>query len=919
MKRHDLTSVTLSNFLCWRRERRRTDGGGQGLLRRRSTDHIMAFWPFGRKKNKSTSKSSEKDMAASRNKHPEDARRDPGQDATADVSSPTLSRKSSRKGSLRGKQRSSSRKLAKAQQSRLRDSEKANALPPGVPPLPSATDTRAIFKEKGLPGTTNTKISKPPSDRGDVPSYYFHNVTSMTSIQPEKFNGMERVPTLKNKRSANDNNLPRRKSSKRKADDHAREQEIKAMSSPIPIPKRGPSYGGGLLARDSKKFPSGMKRNFERPTSDVSLPIPESLHSSMSVASDQHGFKIRAFDALSPRPTIRYSENPRYGASPSALGPSRASTRKEKQPAVPEEVLKSRKRVDDLADDLDAGSLRELMERDRRRAERIRKSDQEKLQRRLQRKAEKQREEIPTAHEEVVAETTDKSDTGLGIGESSAEGAAQRSSMDPGREQSTSTPESWLKDPSREHIPLRDPFGDPVAGQQTSHLEDPTPIEEPDEPIVETAKAVRLSQPNMSPITSPITSPTTHVNEPSNLSQFTYLDTRNTPDIPERGEPERRDSDMSARFSSNWRSIFRRSGTRGERSSSDRGRKAPSEFSNTSRESFARQMPPTAFNSNRIPRARSGTPVQSRFREDLPELPMSPPDSRVQSPEVSSQTQLPKSTDGAPGVVGVPATQPLSDIHPAFREEVALSRHQSARSAHSPDGPSSAVLSQSLASVDSEGSWLTGRPVKRSSQQLNPFRESGSSLQKRLQELRGSEEELNIEEDEQEYMGPLTPSSDGVLGGGRSEKPRKLANDSGIGDENDEDIELEPASSLEPQEEGTWHSAVGRHPTIISQGARARSREGLLNDFQAGESEESSPTAGDSPMGQLPAPEIPSIQRATSVDFGKGHVRHISAGSARLLNLPARNSGESKRMSSASGERSPLGPPSPMPEAADVD
>ena len=874
----------------------------------------MAFWPFGRKKKKkSTSKSNEKDIGTSMNKPLEDTRRDPSQDATANVSSPTLSRKSSRKGSLRGKQRSSSRKLTKAQQSRLRDSEKANALPPGVPPLPSATDTRAILNEKGLSGTTNTKISKPPSDRGDVPSYYFHNATSMTSIQPEKFNTMDRVPTLKNKRSANDSNLPRRKSSKRKADDHAREQEIKVMSSPIPIPKRGLSYGGGLLARDSKKIPSGMKRNFERPTSDVSLPIPESLHSSMSVASDQHGFKIRAFDALSPRPTIRYSENPRYGASPSTLGPSRASTRKEKQPAVSEEVLKSRKRIDNLADDLDAGSLRELMERDRRRAERNRKSDQEKLQRRLQRKAEKQREETPTAEEEVIKMTTDQGYTGLGIGGSSAEGAAQSSSVDTGREQSTSTPESWLKDPSREHIPLRDPFGDPVAGQQTSHLEDPTPTEEPDEPIVETAKAVRLSQPNMSPITSP----TTNLKEPSNLSQYTYLDTRNTPDIPERAEPERRDSDMSARFSNNWRSIFRRSGTRGERSSSDRGRKVPSEFSNTSRESFARQMPPTAFNSNRIPRARSGTPVQSRFREDLPELPMSPPDSRVQSPEVSSQSQLPRSDDAVPGVVGVPPTQPLSDIHPAFREEVALSRHQSARSAHSPDGPSSAVLSQSLASVDSEGSWLTGRPVKRSSQ-LNPFHESGSSLQKRLQELRGSEEELGIEEDE-EYMGPLTPSSDGVLGGGRSGKPRKFANDSGIGGESDEDVELEPASSSQPQEEGTWHSAVGRHPTIISQGARAKSREGILNDFQAGESAESSPTAGDSPMGQLPAPEILSIQRATSVDFGKGHVRHISAGSARLLNLPARNSGETKRMSSASGERSPLGPPSPRPEATDVD
>ena len=880
----------------------------------------MAFWPFGRKKKKKSNKSSEKDMAASTasrtDKPSEDARRDPGQDATADVSPPILSRKSSRKGSLRSKQRSSSRKLAKPQQSRRRDSEKANPLPPRVPPLPSPADSRAILNEKGVLGTTNTNISQPPSDRGDVPSYYFQNTTSMTSIQPERFTAMDRVPTLKGKRSANDTNLPRRKSSKRRADDHAREQEIKAMSAPIPIPKRDTKYSGGVLARDSKKIAGGMNRNFERPTSDVSLPMPESLHSSMSVASDQHGFKIRAFDALSPRPTIRYSENPRYGASPSGLGPSRASTKKDKQPAVPEEVLKSRKRIDDLADDLDAGSLRELMERDRRRRERNRRSDQEKLQRRLERKAAKQREESSKAQDKDVEEAMSPSKVGLGIGETSAEAAAQSPSGESGREQATRTPESWLKDPPQEHIPMRDPFSDPIARQETSHLEEPTPTDEPEEPVVETAKAVRLSQASMSPVTSP----NTHGDEPPNPSQFTYLDTRSTPDIPERAEPERRDSDMSGRFSNNWRSIFRRSGTRGERNSSDRGRKAPSEFSNTSRESFARQMPPTALNSNRIPRARSGTPVQSRFREDLPELPLSPPDSRVQSPEVSSQTQLPRPDDVGTGVLGVAAnpTAPLSDIHPAFREEVVLSRHQSVRSAHSPDGPSSALLSQSLASVDSEGSWLTGRPVKRSSQQLNPFRESGSSLQKRLQGLRGSEEELGIDENEQEDMGPLTPSSDGVLGGARSGKARKLTADSGIIGDSDDDAMLEPISGSNPQEKGTWHSAVGRHPTIVSQGARARSREGLLNDFQTGESAESSPTTGDSPLGQLPPPEVPSIQRATSVDFGKGHVRHISAGSARLLNLPARNSGESKRMSSASGERSPLGPPSPRPEVHDA-
>jgi hypothetical protein len=41
------------------------------------------------------------------------------------------------------------------------------------------------------------------------------------------------------------------------------------------------------------------------------------------------------------------------------------------------------------------------------------------------------------------------------------------------------------------------------------------------------------------------------------------------------------------------------------------------------------------------------------------------------------------------------------------------------------------------------------------------------------------------------------------------------------------------------------------------------------------------------------------VHRATSVDLGKRHARHISAGSARLLELKAKASGE-KRMSGLS-------------------
>ncbi|KAL8642060.1 MAG: hypothetical protein Q9226_008550, partial [Calogaya cf. arnoldii] len=594
----------------------------------------MAFWPFGRRKNKKP-KPDDESMPATGNKTTQSLMRDPRAEPM-DPPVPTLAGKPDRKESQK-RQRRSSGKLTKR-----RDSERVE------PPLPSGPmlDRRDPLNERILPGATSRSVqqlSKVPADRGDIPSYYFQQQMSTTSLQPETFTAMPRGPTLNTKRSANDAILPRRKSSKRKADDHAREQEIKAMSSPIPIPRRPGSRVGGQQARESRKTPSEDNRNLERPTSDMSIPTVGSL-SSVSMVPESASFRVSALDTLSPRPTIRYSENPRLAGGSGSLRPSRASTRKGKQPIIPEETINPKKRIDELANGMDAGSLRELMERDRRRSEKHRNSDRDKMQRSLQRKADKQRAQ------EQVGEAS----VGLGNGEPQpmAENPNESAGIeveqgtqvteswlnDPEKEHGTRTPESWLKDPSRDNLVPESSFRDPIAGTEKTHLEAPTPTDDPEDPVLETAKAVRMSQASMSPPASP----TQYAHEPSALSHIAYLASRSTPDIPERPEDQRRDSDASARIASNWKSIFRRSDTRAKRASTDRGRATPSEFSNTSRESFARQMPPSAF--ARIPRARSGTPIrtQSRFKEDLPELPLSPPDSRMQSPEVATQYPSPQ-------------------------------------------------------------------------------------------------------------------------------------------------------------------------------------------------------------------------------------------------------------------------------------
>lgn len=872
----------------------------------------MALWPFGRKKRK-TNKKGDPEMSVSKEMATDKPGTDPGRSTTTAVNPLIGARKPSRRTTSQRRTRSKPRVLTKSQTSPTNDLRHDLEKTPSVPPIPMGSQPTANASAHSGAGCEAVLASQPapsrlplteiPSNREDVPSYYFQNPMSQSSIRPEKFNAEDGVPTLRTRRSERDSNLPRRKSSKRKAEDNAREREIRALSSPIPIPKRPQPNSGGLLARESKRIPGGLNRNFERPTSEISLPLADSLHSSRSGGPDAHAFKISAFDALSPRPTIKYTENPRWATGGSSLGPSRTSTRKEKRPAVPEEDYNSRQRINDLADELDAGDLRELMERDRRRRETKRRTDQEKLHRRLQRRSEKQRAEAirdPVSPGEDLKSEDDA--LAIEFGESSRS-PPDTQNMELGRDAAKS-PESWLEDGSGDNSGHENPFNDPMG---ETRLEPPTP-DEKDEPVIETAKAIRLSTASISPPISPTHG---HARGHSNLSTLNDLASRSTPDVQEGLKPEtaRRGSDTSSRLAGSWTSFFRRSGTRGNnRNSTDRGRPTPSEFSNTSRDSLARKAPPPPPVRNLRPR--SGTPVrtQSRFREDLPELPISPPRSTVQSPEIPGRSS--PYIDHASKVgnlAGNPIMEPrLSDVHPAYRDEVVM-RGQSPRGP-SPENPSDAILSQSLASVDSEGSWLSGRPAKRSSQQMNPMRSSGGSLSQHVQETGSPEESRGGTEGTsftRHTPSPRKGFAPGVLTSqfrSHGEPPAEESEDEEGPVPQDEDVKM--------------NEVVGRTPTIVRRSLRAKSREGLLSEYQSLDDSPGSSPAANSPEG-LSSEFVDaqaagaSIHRATSVDLGKiGHARHISAGSARLLNLPPRSSGELKRLSVASGEKSPLGNPS---------
>lgn len=118
------------------------------------------------------------------------------------------------------------------------------------------------------------------------------------------------------------------------------------------------------------------------------------------------------------------------------------------------------------------------------------------------------------------------------------------------------------------------------------------------------------------------------------------------------------------------------------------------------------------------------------------------------------------------------------------------------------------------------------------------------------------------------------------------------------------DEEAEPIASPQLPDEGGQQrvqSSVGRQPTIVYRRPRIKSTEGLLSVFTDDTENRYSRAAElvvESPNDESPvSPVSPTsdsepmlVQRAKSVDLGKGHVRHLSAGSARLLDIHKRSS-----------------------------
>lgn len=576
-------------------------------------------------------------------------------------------------------------------------------------------------------------------------------------------------------------------------------------------------------------------RRPDRYMSDISFSIRDSAASSISDISDPYTYKINAFAALTPRPHVRYVESPRVSTARShepSAGRGRGRRDKDKFHALTmseENLYDSRRRINELADSLDAGALRELLERDRRRREKQQIDDQEKLRRKLQARADEQRrEESQRATEEAAeaqreipivteTETKDKQDD------------TEVQDDPPTTAVPVQLPESWLQGASRDGDAARRESIESDSANVVGNIDDSS-IREPK--LAARASFAPSHEMGMSRTTlSPSRSSLRHgVISPSQSQTFAV---GSTSDL-----SERRSSDTSGRRGNTISSLFRRGSSRLKRRYRERFQNsAPqvSHASHPSHESFFKVqtqsspskpalIPPRAFVSTGTVQ-RSHSKFTEHFNDDVL---MSPPDSRLQSPDIPEQVAESSMENEEAGTFlrGPTPSASVDIVNPRRRGHHSWTESIDAESDNVP-------LSQSLASIDSEGSWMSGQFFRR------------------MPHKPGSPVRTNI--------GSFSAALDGAVD--IHDEARDSADSRGLAGNLVE--EPEP----EPQVDETWHhSEAARRPVVVAPAVRPKSTHGAFKSIPS-----LSPISGeeDYPSEEEIDPSQP--QRVASVHGEIGH------------------------------------------------
>lgn len=673
-----------------------------------------------------------------------------------------------------------------------------------------------------------------------------------------------RMPTLHTKRDGE--YLSRKMSTKRRKADHAREAEIKALSFYTPThPSAEPWQASRSMKRDTRRVKSGLGLGFrrswekEQPTSDMSLPFPGSIHSSLSSDSEHVSFKVSALEALAPRPTLRYAVCPRY-SHPSVERPNRhISVRNkisEKEP-IPEATLRAHKRVDDLANDLTASDLRELMERDERRRARKIERDQQRLQRRLARRAEKERaaqregrDSPPNMERGVMG----RESLGLGIEPEGVVVTSSRSRSPPNQsaKQLGKRPAAEMEDEGEHREPANQGPLEHFHRTDSIPLDNVSIASQPQEPLPQRSGSPRkkiILMPRLSRSKSP---------EMSN------------PPKAEMPESLRKTSEGSIkRMRRSWSNLFRWS----SRSKRNAG---PSSFSNTSRDSMSASHIPTAAISAALTRKLSSNVpkrTMSRFREDLPELPLSPPDSRNNSPEPVMPPAIEEQDSP-----DLDSTMDLDNPTPK-RRDTPMSPEEATGSVPpsmpTTVDPSPEPVAMSMGSIDSEGSWFG---TKRTSVQRSVRAPVSPPC---FSHRRGGSESTFDSHDDPDLPKQIIIDDEGSFIAD-DEYLSRFANQRSSGSHM---TNARPSS--DNSDDARWGIVGGQHPNVVEAhvGDFVKSREGILNTFS--EEDNGSGLSIDGDLVELDEEEEHELARANSA------VRPPK-GSAKLFKVTPRSSIDAK-------------------------
>lgn len=752
----------------------------------------MAIWPFGRKNKRHTIQLGAPDAANLKASY---------ENGSTFVDS-SVSRKPYRKQSKRQKNRHS--QPIEDASSSFRDESSQGAV---QPLYPSTFDREPSYSVKMLP--------KLPSKIDQAPEPYIshpgadHNQQSSLSR-----NGS----LLKSKQNDKGPAVLKKKLSKRKAYEIAREQEIRLMaSSPIDIPWRPGTLPGERVSVETRRAPRTHSRRSDRHLSDLSLPVRDSAASSVSDCSESYTFKVNSLAAWTPRPIIRYVEAPRSSAARSQKS-AEVPGRKENALnfSISEEELYSKQRVDALADSLDASALRELLERDRRRKEKQRIEEQKRLRRRLQRRAERQRREEEQEDESQRQHSHAQGPSAINRGQAIVGKNAESTPDDTGTMckndetkifLSGDTAGSWLRDASKERSRHTSFESVHVVG----NLDDSsvTKLKLAERPSFTQSHDMGMSHTTLSPSPSRrgLSSPTS--------SQVYGVARESTSDVSRTVESERRLSDHSSTRGGALASLFRRSSSRLKRRYRERFQDQSSELSNTSHESFfkvpTQSSGPPPYSPPK-PFLRSGVikRSQSKFTEHFGDEPLSPPDSRLQSPEIPEEPsdQFGKENDTLN--LHVESHYPIPGSESDLQDASKIP-HRSWGDESLEDGADNVPLSQSLASIDSEGSWMSGQFLRRISQRRSNLIHRSTSLSHNHTE-EGHED--SVKDDampQKEHFVRFESDHDDTEGPSSS-----------VLDNQEKD------SNIRASQDGTWHSEIARRPVVVNPTIRPKSNEGLL-------------------------------------------------------------------------------------------